>query len=127
MAIESFDLSEYDLVISTSHCVARGAITRSHTFPLDCCIHQFDMPGILVKFIKLALNHVGWCLVVTYLYYLRIWDIAAVNRVDHYTCNARNVARRIKKIYDQILSDLSSQWILIRVSQLVISVRDIFL
>ncbi len=103
LAIESFDFSEYDLVVSTSHCVARGAITRSHTFHFSYLhtpvryawdfskVYQASLkPRLLVDLI--------WPM---FMHYLRMWDTAAVPRVDHYTCNARNVARRIQKIYNR--------------------------
>lgn len=101
LAIESFDLSQYDLVVSTSHCVAKGAITRSHTFHYSYLhtpvryawdfskIYQASLkPRLLVDLI--------WPI---FMHYLRLWDVSSVNRVDHYTCNARNVARRIRKTY----------------------------
>ena len=103
LAIESFDFSDYDIVVSTSHCVARGAITRSHTFHFSYLhtpvryawdfskIYQASLrPRLLVDLI--------WPI---FMHYLRIWDIAAISRVDHYSCNARNVARRIQKIYSR--------------------------
>ncbi len=103
MAIESFDFSEYDLVISTSHCVARGAITRSHTFHFSYLHTPVRYAWDFSKVYQASLKP-RWLIDLVwpvFMHYLRIWDIAAVPRVDHYTCNARNVARRIKKIYDR--------------------------
>ena len=37
LAVESFDLTPYDLVISTSHCVAKGAVTRADTLHVCYC------------------------------------------------------------------------------------------
>ena len=103
MAIESFDFSEYDLVISTSHCVARGAITRSHTFHFSYLHtpvrYAWDFSKVYQASLKPRfLVDLVWPI---FMHYLRVWDVAAVNRVDQYTCNAKNVARRIKKIYDR--------------------------
>ncbi len=101
LAIESFNLSDYDLVISTSHCVARGCITRSSTFHW-AYIHTpiryaWDFSQIYQKNMKPRWL-MSWVWPLT-MHYLRLWDVGAVHRVDAYTCNAKNIERRINKYY----------------------------
>ena len=98
-AIESFNLTDYDLVISTSHCVAKGVITAgdsthisyTHTpmrYIWDMYHHYFESYG---KIKKLLMNK--------FIHYLRIWDVTASSRVDHFIANSDFVRKRVKKFY----------------------------
>lgn len=103
LAIEQFDLSKYDLVISDSASFAKGVITRPRTLHICYChtptryvwddshkyIEEFNYPAVVKKFIPPFLN------------YLRLWDEAASSRPDKYLANSRFVAARIKKYYQQ--------------------------
>jgi glycosyltransferase involved in cell wall biosynthesis len=102
MAIEQFDLSQYDVIISSHHAVAKGVLTRPdqlhvsyvHT-PLRYgweLQHQYLQQANLKRGIKSALTR-------AILHYLRLWDVASANRVDYYVANSRYVARRIEKTY----------------------------
>ncbi len=100
-AIEQFDLSEYDLVISSSHQAAKGVITGPDTLHIsyihtpvryywDQYYEYFSRwPRIIKPFIAL----VGT--------FFRMWDISNTNRVDHIFANSQFVARRIKKFYNR--------------------------
>jgi glycosyltransferase involved in cell wall biosynthesis len=101
MAIEFFDLSKYDLVISDSASFAKGVITKPETLHLDYChtptrylwsdthsyINELKYNKWFKKIISLALN------------YIRIWDKLAADRVDLFIANSETVKRRIKKYY----------------------------
>jgi len=102
-AIESFDLSSYDLVLSTSHCVAKGVRTRSdaihvsyvHT-PMRYLWDQLpqylpNVPGkpLLVKAAR-ALSAP-----------LRAWDVASAERPTHLLANSSFVAKRIAHVWGQ--------------------------
>lgn len=98
-AIEALDLSPYDLVLSSSHCVAKGIIPRPdalhvsylHTpmrYAWDLWPQYF--PG------RRGLNRVVIPLVLNA---LRTWDSAATPRVDHFVANSHFVAQRIAKYY----------------------------
>jgi glycosyltransferase involved in cell wall biosynthesis len=101
IAFESFDLSEYDLVISSSSSCAKGIITRPNTVHISYChspmryawdfYHDYlyrDKVGRLMrKFIPLAMN------------YIRLWDVASANRVDYFIANSNYVSKRIRKHY----------------------------
>ncbi|MFH0956163.1 MAG: glycosyltransferase [Candidatus Falkowbacteria bacterium] len=101
MAVEFFDLSGYDLVISDSSSFAKGVITTSHTLHICYChtptrylwsdthqyINELKYNKYFKKVISLVLN------------YIRMWDRLAADRVDEYIANSRFVAKRIKKYY----------------------------
>lgn len=101
MAVEFFDLSGYDLVISDSSSFAKGVITPAHTLHICYChtptrylwsdthqyINELKYNKYFKKVISLVLN------------YVRIWDKLAADRVDEYIANSRFVAKRIKKYY----------------------------
>lgn len=104
MAIEQFDFSYYDLVISDSASFAKGIITKPHTkhicychtptrFVWDGCQkyiqEEFSYPRFLKKFVPLGIN------------YVRIWDAAAAQRPDYIIANSNFVASRVKKYYNR--------------------------
>jgi glycosyltransferase involved in cell wall biosynthesis len=102
LAVEQFDLRDYDLVISSSHAVAKGVLTRAdqlhisytHTpvrYAWDLYLDYLAATG-MDRGIK------SW-LVRPVLHYLRLWDSSAANRVDAYLANSFNVAQRINKLY----------------------------
>ena len=101
-AFESMDLSDYDLVISSSHACAKGIITNPDTVHVCYCHSQvrylWDGCHDYVK-------NYGWyrwpfkfC-IDRMLSKLRTWDRIAAERVDHYVANSHFVAKRIKKYY----------------------------
>jgi len=101
-AIEQFDLSKYDVILSSSHAVAKGVLTHSNQLHISYVhtpiryawdlYHQYlkesgldkGFKGILAKY---------------FLHKIRIWDISTVNRVDYYIANSHYIAKRIKKVY----------------------------
>jgi len=102
LAIEQFDLSGYDIVLSSSHAVAKGVLTHSNQLHIAYVhtpiryawdlYHQYlresgldrGLKGMLAKY---------------FLHKIRLWDASTANRVDHYVANSRYIARRIKKTY----------------------------
>ena len=102
LAIEQFDLSAYDLIISSHHAVAKGVITRPDQLHISYVHtplrygwelqHQYLSQANLSKGIKSLIARLT-------LHYLRLWDIASINRVDSYLANSQYVAKRIEKTY----------------------------
>ncbi len=98
-AIEDFDLGTYDLVISTSHCVAKGAIPAPDAVHVCYCHspmrYAWDQEhtyfprrrGWTARLRNLALTG------------LRTWDAASAPRVDHFLANSTFVAERIRRYY----------------------------
>jgi len=102
LAIEQFDLGDHEVVISSSHAVAKGALTRADQLHISYVHtpiryawdlqHQYLRESGLERGLRGALAR--WIL-----HYIRDWDVASANRVDFFVANSRYVARRIHKIY----------------------------
>ncbi len=102
LAIEQFDLSRYDLIISSHHAVAKGVLTRPDQLHISY-VHTplrygWELQHQYLRQANLTQGPKSW-LTRAILHYMRLWDIASVNRVDAYIANSRYVARRIEKTY----------------------------
>lgn len=101
-AIEQFDLSAYDLILSSSYAVAKGVLTHAGQLHICYCHspmryawdlqHQYlresrldkGLRGILAKYLLAR---------------LRSWDVRSSPRVSHFIANSRYIADRIKRCY----------------------------
>lgn len=102
IAIEQLDLNHYDVILSSSHAVAKGVLTNPHQLHI-CYCHTpmryawdltFDylqgdrkgkgIQGLLARYI---------------LHRLRQWDVISANRVDYFIANSNHTARRIWRCY----------------------------
>ena len=100
-AIESFDLRKYDLILSSSHCVAKSVKPRPgslhicycHT-PMRYIWDQFDQ-----YFCRVKSGFVPWAIMKVLRPWLQQWDSKTSCRVDDYIANSRHVQKRIKKYY----------------------------
>lgn len=101
LAIEQFDFSPYDIVLSDSSSYAKGIITRPETLHI-CYMHtpmryawddcqkyteDFGFPAFIKKLVPFFMNPI------------RLWDKASADRVDHFLANSDFVAKRIEKYY----------------------------
>lgn len=102
LAIEQFDLSEFDLVISSSHCAAKGVITAPNQLHICYCHtpmrYAWDLMHEYLRESKLDRGFKG-ALARMFLHYLRGWDAHSSQRVDHFVANSKYVAKRIEKFY----------------------------
>ncbi len=98
-AIEQFDLKDYDLILSTSHAVAKGVLTHSGQLHLCYCLTPMRYAWDLSHQYLQALGPLQKTLARIALHRMRNWDIASLNRVDHFAAISHYIARRIKKIY----------------------------
>ncbi len=97
-AIESLDLSGFDLVLSSSHCAAKGAIARRGA-PHICYCHT-PMRYVWDRFEDYFGR--GWKSRLLYApgaRRLRRWDRSSAKRVDSFVANSRYVASRIRDYY----------------------------
>lgn len=103
-AVEQFDLSGYDLVLSSSFCVAKGALTHHYQKHICYCHspirYAWDMYFTYLKEANLE-KGLKARIAQYFLHRIRMWDVASANRVDHYIANSTYVAQRIKKIYNR--------------------------
>lgn len=101
-AVEQFDLSTFDLIISSSHAVAKGVLTGPDQLHICMCYspiryawdlqHQYLYESNLKKGIKSFFAR--WIL-----HKIRIWDNRTPNGVDHFIAISQFISRRIEKIY----------------------------
>ncbi len=101
IAIEQFDFSDYDVVLSDSSSYAKGVITGPDTLHI-CYMHtpmryawddcqkytqDFNFPNFIKRMIPFAMN------------YIRMWDRVSADRPDRIIANSNFVSKRIKKYY----------------------------
>jgi glycosyltransferase involved in cell wall biosynthesis len=98
-AIEQFDLKEHELILSTSHAVAKGVLTHAGQLHLCYCLTPMRYAWDLTHRYLQDLGPVQKTLARMALHRMRNWDIASLNRVDHFAAISHYIARRIKKIY----------------------------
>ncbi|HHG8774832.1 TPA: glycosyltransferase family 4 protein [Raoultella planticola] len=101
-AIEQIDVSKHDIILSSSHAVAKGILTgpdQLHISYVHSPIryawdlqHQYLHEAGLNKGIKGLITK--WIL-----HKVRLWDYRTANGVDHFIANSKFIARRIKKVY----------------------------
>ncbi|MBU2523674.1 glycosyltransferase [Patescibacteria group bacterium] len=101
LAFETLDLSEYDVVISSSHACSKGVITKPQTLHVSYChtpmrsawdnyheyIKKYNINPIIKKLIPRLMTNI------------RIWDRLAADRVDYFIANSNYIKNRIKKYY----------------------------
>lgn len=100
-ATESYNLSDYDLVLSSTSMFAKGVLTRPETLHIDYChtptrflwtdshsyVEELRYGALIKRFIPPLLTK------------LRVWDRLAADRVDKFIANSQVVRRRIAKYY----------------------------
>jgi glycosyltransferase involved in cell wall biosynthesis len=101
IAAEQFDLSEFDVVISSSHACAKGVITRPETLHICYCYTPMRYAWFLYhEYMKLEkISGVKKYLIPPIMNYLRMWDRLAADRVDEFVAISNGVRHRIRKYY----------------------------
>lgn len=102
LAIEQFDLSGYDLVISSSYCVAKGALSGPNQVHVCYCHspmrYAWDHYHDYLREMRLVRGPTSW-FARWQLHRIRTWDVRSSNTVDDFLANSRFVQRRIRKFY----------------------------
>lgn len=102
LAVEQFDLSGYDLVISSSHAVAKGVLTGPDQLHLCYCHspirYAWDLQAQYLKESGLERGPKG-ALARYVLHRIRLWDSRTPNGVDAFMANSKFIARRVHKVY----------------------------
>ncbi|MDQ0205185.1 glycosyltransferase family 4 protein [Pectinatus haikarae] len=104
IAIEQLDVSEYDIVISSSHAVAKGILTGPGQLHV-CYVHTpiryaWDLQHEYLKDANLTKGIKSWITRIV-LHYIRMWDYRTANGVDYFVANSNFIAERVKKIYNR--------------------------
>ena len=101
LAAESLDLSGYDLVLTSSHAVAKGVITGPSQLNICYCHspirYAWDLQEQYLNGSRL--RGLRRLLALAILHYIRMWDLRTIPSVDHFIANSRFVGRRIEKLY----------------------------
>lgn len=101
-AIEQLDLSQYDVVVSSSHAVAKGVLTgpdQVHISYVHSPIrYAWDLQHQYLVQSKLTHGLKSWVARLT-LHYIRMWDSRTAAGVDYFLCNSNFIRRRIIKTY----------------------------
>ena len=102
LAVEQFDLSAYDLVISSSHAVAKGVLTGPDQLHICMCYspmrYAWDLQHQYLRETGFDRGLMGW-LVKWQLHRLRLWDLRTANGVDGFIAISQFIRRRIRKTY----------------------------
>ena len=102
LAMEQHDLSGYDLILSSSHAVAKGVLTGPDQLHV-CYIHSpiryaWDMQHQYLKESGMATGFKG-TVAKLLLHYMRLWDARTAAGVDQFLANSAFIARRVRKVY----------------------------
>lgn len=102
LAIEQLDLSSYDLIISSSHAVAKGVLTGPDQLHICLCYspirYAWDLQHQYLQEAGLEQGVKGWVAKLI-LHYVRLWDVRTANGVDGFIAISHYIARRIRKVY----------------------------
>jgi glycosyltransferase involved in cell wall biosynthesis len=102
LAIEQLDLRRYDVILSSSHAVAKGVLTGSRQMHVCYCHapmrYAWDLTFDYLEDSRMGRGPQG--ILSRYLLHrLRQWDVLTANRVDYFIANSRHTARRIWRCY----------------------------
>ena len=102
LAIEQLDLREYDVILSSSHAVAKGVLTSPRQLHICYCHtpmrYAWELTFDYLQSSGLGFGPLGMS--TRYLLHrLRQWDVISANRVDYFIANSQHTARRIWRCY----------------------------
>jgi len=102
LAIEQLDLRQHDVILSSSHAVAKGILTTPDQLHICYCHspmrYAWDLTFDYLRESKFGRGMAGW-LTRYILHRLRQWDVLSANRVDYFIANSAHTARRIWRCY----------------------------
>jgi len=99
LAVEQFDLSDFDLIISSSHCCAHGVIVPPDAFHLCYCYTPIRYAWHMHHQYQRALNPVARAIAAPLMNWIRQWDYSAAQRVDRFVAISNAVRQRIRTYY----------------------------
>lgn len=102
LAIEQLDLRDYDIILSSSHAVAKGILTSPYQLHICYCHtpmrYIWDLTFDYLNNSRLG-NGIAAIPTKYLLHRLREWDVISANRVDYFIANSQHTARRIWRCY----------------------------
>lgn len=104
LAVEQFDLSSFDLIISSNHAVAKGIITGPDQLHICMCYspmrYAWDLTHQYLRESGLTSGLKGW-LAKYVLHKIRMWDCRTANGVNEFIAISKYISRRIRKVYNR--------------------------
>ncbi|MEL6908862.1 MAG: glycosyltransferase [Cyanobacteria bacterium J06629_2] len=102
LAIEQLDVNQYDVILSSSHAVAKGVLTNPHQLHICYCHtpmrYAWDLTFDYLRGDRKGKGLQG--LIARYiLHRMREWDVISANRVDYFIANSQHTAKRIWRCY----------------------------
>jgi glycosyltransferase involved in cell wall biosynthesis len=98
-ALEQFDFSDFDLVISSESGPAKGIITPPQTCHICYCHSPMRYIWDMYHQSRASMNPVTRAIFSASAHYMRLWDLSTAARVDYFVANSRFIAARIRKCY----------------------------
>ena len=98
-AFEALDLTEYDLVLSSSSSCSKGVITRPDALHICYCHTPIRYVWDFYYTYRANANPLARLVMPGQMHKLRVWDKCAADRVDYFIANSHYIAQRIKKYY----------------------------
>ncbi|KAF0135308.1 MAG: group 1 glycosyl transferase [Candidatus Saganbacteria bacterium] len=98
-AFSSFNLSQYDLIFSSSSAYAKGINKRKGQIHVCYCHTPARFIWMQEEYLPEKNNPLLKFVLALLTPYLKSWDLKTADNVDHYIANSNYVKERIKKIY----------------------------
>jgi len=99
LALEQFDLSQYDLVISSESGPAKGVITSPKSCHICYCHSPMRYIWDMCPEYRRGMGRLVGPIFSLAAHYMRLWDYASAGRVDYFVANSHFIASRIRKYY----------------------------
>lgn len=102
LAIEQLNLKQYDVILSSSHAVAKGVLTNPYQLHICYCHTPMRYAWDLTfDYLDNSPSGTGWrgAIARYLLHRLRQWDVITANRVDYFIANSHHTANRIWRCY----------------------------
>ncbi|MBR6124370.1 glycosyltransferase [Candidatus Saccharibacteria bacterium] len=101
LAFERLDLTDFDVVLSSTSCCAKGIISGPNCEHFCYCHTPIRYVWARSFEYMQGMGKIKRFLCSILLHYMRLWDFSAAQRVDHFIANSTEVQRRIKKYYNR--------------------------
>jgi glycosyltransferase involved in cell wall biosynthesis len=104
LAIRQFQLAGYDLVLSSSHAVAKGVRRNGSSYHVCYCFTpmRYIWDQSPVYFPRTRFSPVSWALLQALLRYLRAWDVKTSRNVDEFIAISEHIAGKIRAYYNRL-------------------------
>ncbi|MBE9221473.1 glycosyltransferase [Cyanobacterium stanieri LEGE 03274] len=99
IAVEQLNVTEYDLVLSSSHAVAKGIITTPAQLHICYCHTPMRYAWDLTFDYLQRTSPLKGFFARYFLHKIRQWDVISAHRVDYFIANSHHTARRIWRCY----------------------------